>query len=52
MTTTVTLLMHGTIILDFEVMAGGVHLTFRVGDPTSGGVPVEIYDLELGNSDF
>ena len=44
--------MYGAAILDFEVRAGGVRLTFRVGNPTSGGVQVEISDWELRSSDF
>ncbi len=42
--------MHEAAILDFEVGVGEVLPTFRVGNPTSGGVPVEISDKELGNS--
>ncbi len=46
------MLMHGTAILDFEVGVGEGPSTFRVGNPTSGGVPVQIFDWVLGNSDF
>lgn len=45
-------LMSGAAIVDFEVEDGEVCPTFRVGNPTSGRVPVEISDWELGNSDF
>ena len=44
--------MHEATILDFEVGASEVHATVRVGDPTSGGVPVEISTWVFGNSDF
>ncbi len=46
------MLMHGAAILDFEVRVGEVLPTFRVAKPTSGGIPVEISNWELGNSDF
>lgn len=46
------LLTHGAAILDFEVVVGEGLPTFRVGNPTSGCVPFEIFDWELGNSDF
>jgi len=38
--------------LDFEVGGCEILPTFRVGNPTSKGVPPETSDLELGNSDF
>ncbi len=44
------MLMHGAAILDFEVGVGEGLPAF--GNPTSGGVPVEISDWELRNSDF
>ncbi len=46
------MLMHGAGILDFEVGVGEVLPTLQVGNPTAGGIPVEISDWELGNSDF
>ncbi len=46
------MLMHGAAILDFEVGVGEVLPTFWVGNLTLGGVPFEISDWELRNSDF
>ena len=46
------LLMHEAAILDAKVGVGGVHPTFRFGNTTSGSVPVEIFNWELGMSDF
>lgn len=36
----------------FELRGGEESPTFQVGNPTSGGVPVELSDLVLGNPDF
>lgn len=38
--------------MDFEVKVGEVLLKVRVRNPTSGGVPIEISNLELGKFDF
>ncbi len=46
------MLMHGAAMLDFEVGVDEVLPTFQVGNPTSGGAPVKIFNWELGNSDF
>ncbi len=46
------MLMRGAAILDFEVRVGEVLPTVRLVNPTSGGVPVEISDWKLRNSDF
>ncbi len=39
--------MHGASAADFEVRVGEVLPTFRVGNPTAGGAPVEISNGEL-----
>ncbi len=39
-------------MLDFEVGVGEVLLTFRAGNPTSGGVPVEISNSDIPTSEF
>ena len=41
--------MHGATVLDFDFGVGGV---LRVRDPILGGIPLEISDQELGNSNF
>lgn len=46
------LLIHGAAILNHGVGGSAVVPTFRVGNPTSGGVQVESSNWELGNSDF
>lgn len=38
--------------MDVEVGDGKVRPTFRVGNLTSGVIPFEICDWELGKSDF
>lgn len=45
--TAFTMLMCGAAIMDFEVGVGEVCVTFRVKNPISGGVSVEISDWEI-----
>ena len=42
----------GAAIFDCQLGGGEDSPTFRLGIPTSGGVPVEISHSELGNPDF
>lgn len=46
------LLMPLVAILDCGVKVCEALLTFLIGNPTLGGVPVEMFDREHGNSDF
>ena len=40
--------MRGAYVLDFEVVTGEVCLSIWVRNLTSGGIPIEIADWELG----
>ncbi len=44
--------MHGAATLDFDLRRTEVPPSFPVGFPNSGGVPDDVSDCELGNSDF
>ena len=44
--------MHGAAILDFEDVVDEVLMTFLVGNPASGGVPVETSNWEIRNSNL
>ncbi len=44
--------MHGAALLDFDLGLTEVPPSFPVGFPTPGGVPNDVSDCELGNSDF
>lgn len=46
------MLMNKAAILGFELGRSLVPPTFQAGNPTSGSVPVDISNQELGNSDF
>ncbi len=47
-----SLLIHGVAILDFELEVTEVPLSFQVGVLTSGGVPDDVSNCELGSSDL